>query len=85
MEQGAGVGRRQKAVLGGRRAASTQPSGRGWERGLGVAPGRPAVRSPSAPALGLRPQESQALGQPAKAWRCWQGSAGVSVDTLRHF
>lgn len=41
--------------------------------------------SPTAPVLGLRPRESQASGQSTKARHCWQGSAGVSVDTFRHF
>ena len=44
-----------------------------------------AQGSPTAPALGLGPRESQTLGQLTKALRCWQGSAGVSVDTFRHF
>lgn len=44
-----------------------------------------SVCSPTIPALGLRSGESQALGQPTEAQCCWQGSSGVSVDTLRHF
>lgn len=68
--------------------ASVGWGGVGWCRTVPCgAPGwlAESVCSRAIQALGLRPGESQALGQPTKAQHCWQGSAGVSVDTLRHF